>query len=150
MKNTLLSILATATLLTACDGMKNKTKETLNKGGEVVGKGATEFLEGVSEGVEKTLDCEIELSQELTDNGLSTGVFSIEDKDTGSNNRLTIYMIFESDFKKTLTAKAYNKAGLEIGRSNIDIDAKAGHAGYFDFDFDNRTDIEARSKIEIE
>ena len=50
----ILALLALFTL--SCDRLKQKTKETINKGGETVGKTATEFLEGVTEGVEKTLD----------------------------------------------------------------------------------------------
>jgi len=63
---------------------------------------------------------------------------------------LTLYLIFDKDFKAPLTVKAFDKSGLEIGRSKIEIENKAGEAGYFDFVFDKRTYIEVRSKILIE
>jgi len=39
---------------------------------------------------------------------------------------------------------------LEIGRTKIDIEGKADEAGYFDFIFDKRSDIEVKSKIVLE
>jgi len=146
---TILTLLAVLTI--SCNRVKDKTKETINQSGEAVGKTATEFFEGVSEGVDKTLQCEISLSQDLQDKGLSTGKFSIENDTTGGhNNTLTLYLIFDKDFKAPLTVKAFDKSGLEIGRSKIEIENKAGEAGYFDFVFDKRTYIEVRSKILIE
>ncbi len=135
----------------SCDRVKEKTKETLNRSGETIGEGATEFFEGVSEGVDKTLQCEINLSRNLLNKGLSTGKFSIEDnKTSGENNILVLYLIFEDDFENTLTAKAYDKQNLETGRAKIEVEAKAGDAGYFDFVFDERTYIEVKSKIMID
>jgi len=138
-------------LAISCEGVKQKTKETLNKGGETVGETATEFLEGVSEGIDKTLQCEIILSQALQDNGLHTGKFSIENSAAGGeNNMLVLYIIFDKDFKATITAKAFDKKGLEIGRSKLAVEGKAGDAGYFDFAFDKRTYLEVKSKINLE
>jgi hypothetical protein len=140
------------TLLTAsCDRMKKKTKETVNKSGEAAGKAATEFIEGISEGVYKTLECEISLSRELQDKGIKKGKFSIEDdKSGGNNNVLVIYLVFEKDIQDTLAAKVTDKNGVEIGRTKSVIDGKAGEAGYIDFIFDKRSYIESRSKILIE
>ncbi|MEY5046737.1 MAG: hypothetical protein RLZZ175_96 [Bacteroidota bacterium] len=137
--------------LLACDKVKEKTKQTINEGGEVVGKTATEFVEGVSEGIDKTLECKIELQPSVSSAGLKTGSFSIQSDSTGGkNNLLTIYFIFDKDFKKEVLVKAFDKSGLEIGRSKQTITAKAGEAKYFDFKFDKRTYIEAKSKITVE
>ena len=140
------------TLLTiSCNRVKEKTKDTINKGGETIGKTATEFFEGVSEGVDKTLQCEISVSKNLIDNGLKTGAFSIEnDTAGGKNNLLTLYLIFDNNFKSPLTVKAFDKNNLEIGRTKLEVEGKAGEAGYYDFVFDKRTYIEAKSKIKIE
>ena len=146
----IISIFMVLVLLTSCGRVKEKTKETINKGGEAVGKTATEFFEGVSEGVDKTLQCDLSLSQSLIDAGLRTGKFSIENAEEGRNNQLTVYLIFDRDFKTLVTAKVFNKRGLEVGRAKIDIAGKAGEAGYFDFIFDKRSYIEVRSKIIIE
>ncbi|MBR9861503.1 hypothetical protein GYB22_12320 [bacterium] len=150
--NKLISVLGILLLITlSCSKVKKKTKETINKGGETVGKSASEFFEGVSEGVEKTLECEVILSQELNNKGLQTGKYTINnDSLVGNKNQLTLYLIFNEDFKAPLTAKAYDKNGLEIGRTKLEVEGKAGDAGYFDFTFNKRTYIEVKSKILIE
>ena len=48
------------------------------------------------------------------------------------------------------TAKVFDKSDLEIRRSKIDVEGKADEAGYFDFVFDKRSYIEAKSKIVLE
>jgi len=139
-------------IFVSCGWVKNKTKEGINKGGETVGKTATEFFEGVSEGIDKTLQCEINLSQELQDKGVRTGKFSINNSlEGGTNNLLTMYLIFDKDFNSPITAKVFDKNGLEIGRAKlINIENQAGNAGYYDFAFDKRTYIEVKSKILLE
>lgn len=150
MKIKLLLILSVLLSLCSCNRIANKTKEGINKGGEVVGETATEFFEGVSEGVGKTLECDIKLSKNLTELGLKTGVYDISSKSSGNNNKLTLYLIFEKDFNRQISVKAYNKNGLEIGRSSSNIIGNKGEASYFDFEFDDRTDIGFRNKIIIE
>lgn len=134
----------------SCNRMADKTKEGINKGGEIVGETATEFFEGISEGVDKTLECEIILSKNLLKKGLKTGVYDIASQPVGNNNKLTLYLIFDEDFSKVVTAKAFNKNNLEIGRAKTTIIGTSGDARYFDFEFDKRTDIGFRNKITIE
>jgi hypothetical protein len=143
-------ILFSILFFSSCNRIANKTKEGINKGGEVVGETATEFFEGVSEGVDKTLECDIVLSKNLLEQGLKTGVYDIESQPIGNNNKLTLYIIFNQNFDKDVIAKAYNKKGLEIGRATTNISGKANDAGYFNFEFDKRTDIGFRNKITLE
>ena len=137
-------------LSVSCSRIKEKAKETINKSGETIGKTATEFFEGVVEGVDKTLQCELSQSESLIDKGLKTGKFSIENAGEGRNNQLTVYLIFDRDFKSPITAKVFDKNGLEIGRTQIDVEGKADNAGYFNFIFDKRSYIEVKSKIVLE
>jgi hypothetical protein len=135
----------------SCGKVKEKAKETINKGGEMVGKTGAEFFEGVSEGVDKTLQCEISLSQGLKNKGLKTGKFSINNSQEGGiNNQLTLYLIFDKDFKSSITVKVCDKTGLEMGRTKLEIENQAGNAGYYDFAFDRRTCVEVKSKIYLE
>ena len=150
MKLLQLSCILLLTALMSCNRIANKTKEGINKGGEVVGESATEFFDGVSVGVDKTLDCEILLSKHLISKGLKKGVYDIESQPIGNNNKLTLYLIFDKDFSKEVIAKAYNKKGQEIGRTKAIITGNAGDASYFDFEFDERTDIGYRNRITIE
>ncbi len=147
----LIPILTLLFVVSACNRVKQKTKETVNEGGEIVGKTATEFFEGFSEGVERTLDCEISLSPALTAKGLKTGNFAIgQDTSGGTDNVLRLYIIFDKDFESMVFAKLFHKNGLESGRTKMKISGVSGDARYFDFAFDNRTHIEAKSKISLE
>ncbi|MFM9945157.1 MAG: hypothetical protein ACKVQB_07985 [Bacteroidia bacterium] len=140
-----------AALVFSCTRVKQKTKETINEGGEIVGKAATEFAEGVSEGAERTLDCDISLSDNLKSKGLKTGDYFVgQDSSGGDNNVLRLYFIFDKDYEGTVTAKLFAKNGLESGRTKVKIDGVSGDAKYFDFAFDKRTHIEVKSKITIE
>ena len=135
----------------SCERVKNKTQETINAGGEAVGKSATEFVEGVSEGIDKTLEAKIKLSPNLIKNGLSTGKFEITDNPLGGNdNLLTLYLIFNQDFDGILRVKVFDKNGLETGRAKLEVKGIKGDANYFDFTFGNRVEIEARSLIVVE
>lgn len=137
-------------LILSCGRVKETAKETINSGGEMVGKTAAEFIEGVSEGVSETIDCEVELSQDLISKGLSKGKYVIESENSSNNNKLITYLIFENDFSSELKALVFDKNGIEIGRSSIAIEKNAGEAGYFDFVFDERTHIETKSIIKIQ
>ncbi len=144
-------IVSVLIIILSCSRIKSKTKETLNKGGEIVGKTATEFVEGVTEGVERTLDCCIVISDDLIYRGVSTGKYYIENSHSNGNcNKLTLYIISEKDFKGRLLAKVYDKKKLECGRKYVNVSFNAGEAKYVDFVFDKRTSIEMRSRITIE
>ena len=133
----------------SCDRIKNKTKETINKSGEVIGKSTAEFFEGVSEGVEVTIDCELSLSDELVAQGLSMGKHTVGSENSSNYNKLTVYLIFEQDMEAEFTAIVLDKNSLEIGRTKLAVEGKAGDTGYFDFVFDERTNIEVKSSINI-
>jgi hypothetical protein len=137
--------------ISSCNDAAKNTKEAINKTGEKVGKSATEFFEGVSEGIDQTLQCDISLSQDLKDKGLESGKFEItNDSQGGHHNVLTLYIIFNKNFKGRISAKVFDKNGTECGRTLIPVEGVEGNAGYFDFTFDKRTRIEARSRITLE
>lgn len=143
-------ILSITLLSVSCNRVKNKANDTINKGGEVVGESATNLIEGISEGVEKSLDCEIIISDELKAKGISTGTYSIKNHDLGGHkNLLLLYVIFEKDFRGDIMAKAFNKQGQENGRKKQRVEGRKGDARYIKFPFEEHTRIEAKSKIEL-
>ena len=136
--------------LSCGDNIKEKTQETLNKGGEMVGETATEVLEGIREGMDQSLECELILSDPLIQDGVAAGKFEVaSDSIGGTNNVLTVYLIFNKEFSDTIHAKAFSKKNFEIGRSRVVVTAKAGDTAYYDFKFDRRTYIEVKSRIEL-
>ena len=137
--------------LCSCERIKNKTQDTINAGGEAVGQSATEFAEGISEGIDKTLEAKIKLSPNLKEKGLSTGKYEITDNPLGGNdNLLTLYLIFDKGFNDILRVKVFDKNGLETGRAKLEVKGIKGDANYFDFTFGERVEIEARSLIVVE
>ncbi|MEM5566236.1 hypothetical protein WNY78_14035 [Psychroserpens sp. AS72] len=151
MKSLIYVFAFTFLMLFSCERVKNKTQETINAGGEVVGKSATEFVEGISEGIDKTLEAKVKLSPSLIENGLSTGKFEITDNPLGgTNNLLTLYLIFDKDYDGILRVKVFDKNGLETGRAKLEVKEIKGNANYFDFTFGDRVKIEARSLIVVE
>lgn len=150
MKKLMISLLSLS-LLMACHTVEDKTKKVINKSGEVIGKGATEFANGISKGVDKTLECTLTLSETLQQKGLKTGNFSIETDSSGTHrNKLVVYFIFDKDLNQPLLFKVYDNKGLESGRSTLMLNGKAGEAKYVDVVFDPRTDIESRNSITIQ
>lgn len=150
MKKTTL-IFAIITLLFACNRIKEKAKDGINASGELVGKAAAEFTEGVTEGIERTLDCSINVSTDLNQKGISTGKFQISNDSLGGyNNMLSVYLIFDKNFNNDITVKITDKKGVEIGRTQRNITAKKGEAKYYDFRFDKRSQIEVKSDIVLE
>jgi len=144
-------LIGIATLILACNQVKETTKETLKKGGEVVGKGASEFIDGVSDGIDQKFECKVKLSDQLVKDGIQTGIFKIVDDSLGhSKNVLTVYFIFSKSFNKSIMVKAYNKSNLEIGRVSKSFNQKEGQACYCDFIFDNRTKIENKGLFILE
>jgi hypothetical protein len=134
----------------ACNRVKEKTKETIHKSGETVGKASTKFFGGVGEGIEKTLDIKIEVAEHLKNKGLSLGKNYVRDSGENKVNLLTLYIIFEKDFNDTLKIKAFDRDGFEIGRVKKHIQGKKEEAAYFDIIFDPRTKLESRGKIRLE
>ncbi len=137
----------------ACNRVREKANDTVNKGGKAVGETATEFIGGVVEGVDNTIetkfDSKIVLSEELTKKGISIGKCHVEKGSLGKDNKLVVYIISENDFNGTLTFKVFDKNNAEYGRQTIEVNSKAGEAGYHDILFDPRTDIESKSTIKI-
>lgn len=151
MKNHKITFLSLAILtLFSCNRLKNKVKTTVNKTGEIVAQTGSEFGEGVYKGVKKTFQNDIELSDNLKNDGLSLGEISINSTDTTTDNILTAYLIFNDDFEQNVTVKVRNSEGKEFGRVSRKIKGKAGQTQYVDFIFDKRVHIGMKGKIIME
>lgn len=137
-------------LATSCKEIKQRAKNTIKEGGEVVGKTAGEFSKGAYEGIEETFKVTVTLSEALQKEGVELGTITIKNDSTGNNNLLNVYMIFNKDIKREVHLKAYDKHGREMGRSSKEIDAKANEAGYYDFHFDPLTNINYDTKVTLE
>lgn len=134
----------------SCNWAKQKTKETVNKTGEMAGKAGSEFVDGVSKGIERTFQNEVVLSEQLKEQGIKYGKIIIGGSDSTTDNILSVYLIFEKDFDHNLTIKVISPAGQEYGRKTELIKGQKDQAGYFDFVFDKRTNIDGKGKLQFD
>ncbi len=142
---TLLSLLTLS-----CNWAKQKTKETINKSGEVAAKTGSEFIDGVSKGVEKTFENKVKISGALSKDGLHVGKVLIQSSDSATDNKLGAYLIYNNTIDKKVTIKIFTESGDEYGRLVQTLKGNKGEAGYVDFIFDKRTNIDSRGTITIE
>ncbi len=149
-KLTLILISILVFTLNSCSWFSEKTKETVNKSGEIVSKSGTEFIDGVSKGIEKAYENKIVISEDLKKLGLKTGKISISSSERNSDDILTTYLIFEADFNKNIEVRLFNNKNQEYGRTSQKVKGKKGEAKYFDFQFDTRTNIDGQGKITFE
>ncbi len=145
-------ILALIICFAACDRVKQKTSTAVNKTGEAVGKGSSGFINSVSEGISKTFNSTVSLSDALEAKGLEVGKFTIDSKDSldHNNNVLTLYFIFNQDINQNIMIKLLDDDGKEYGRISQLLSGIKGEAKYVDFLFDRRVDIEEQSTFVVE
>lgn len=144
MKQIIIAMTAIA-LCSSCN-IKDNAKKAINKTGETVGKVGGEFAGGVADGVTQTFQSTLTISEDLQKQGLSSGKFTINE----DTHTISIYLIFNKDISKTITAKVFDKEWAEYGRCNTEVAAKKGDAKFIDFRFDDRTDFEMNSNFVLE
>jgi hypothetical protein len=144
---TLLSSFAIS-ILTSCS--VSSTKEKINKVGDAAGQTIGQFSKGVAGGVSRSYDKTVELSSAIEAKGLKLGKTTVKSDSTGANCVLLAYLIFDQDLNQTLTAKAFDNNGLEMGRVALPVSGKKNETRFVEFRFDKRTDIEVNSKLVIE
>ncbi|PWK27467.1 hypothetical protein LV89_01781 [Arcicella aurantiaca] len=138
-----ISSLALSIIVSSCDKLSNST--------EKIGETAGSMVKGIETGVKKARAINLTYTDALINKGITNGKVSLKsDKDGGTDNLLSVYLIFSKKFKGKVLAKAYDNQGLEMGRSTVKIDARSGDAGFYDFHFDKRTNIDRDGKIILE
>lgn len=148
MKTASLALLGLWMVMISCSS--DDVKEKINKAGDVAGQAVGEFASGVSSGVGKAFDMKVDLSEMLKQKGIGLGKITVSSDSGASDNLLTAYVIFNQDYQGTLTAKAFDVKGLEMGRARLEVSGKKDEARYLEFHFDKRTNIDNDSKLTIE
>lgn len=136
-------------IIGGCGRVADGTRDALNKGGEIAGTAATEVVEGVATGVEKSWAMDVRLSATLKSRGLSIGKTTAESGAGGMENRLIVYLIADSAFSDTISAVALDQEGVEMGRARTLVHLGKGAADYWEFTFQDRTDLERKSRIDL-
>jgi hypothetical protein len=136
--------------LASCNWGKQKAKETANKTGQMVSEAGSEFVDGVSKGIEKTFENQVILSEELKSKGLKTGKILIRGTDSTTDNILSVYFIFDKPLDQNITIKIISQQEQEYGRLTWPVKGQTGEAKYIDYVFDKRTNIDGKGKLVFE
>ena len=137
-----LSTVALAVILFSCDRLSSSS--------EKIGQTAGDVVKGIESGVKKARAVNVTYTESLTNKGISNGKVTLKNDKEGTDNLVSIYLIFSKKFKGKITAKAYDNEGLEMGRSLIKAEVDGGEAGFYDFHFDKRTNIDRDGRIVLE
>lgn len=134
----------------AGDALKSDGKEAAESASEGVG----EVIKGVNTGFDKSLNqanvtCDSTFLQTF-ELGRTDKVYNGNDSDTSNAKRVSVYLIANEAFEGKVKLKAYDAAGLEIGRSSLEITLDEDDAKYFDFEFDQRIPLLQADKFVIE
>lgn len=128
----------------------NRVKKGVNEAGEKAGEVIGEAAKGVSRGVENAFEINIEKKDTSRLRDIEFGTIRLLSDSTGSDNRLSVYVIFRNDFDKEVVLKVFDKNNLESGRVRKLIKGKKDDAGYVDFIFDPHTNIDHDCRIVME
>jgi hypothetical protein len=134
--------------LCACSG--STVKEGIQKAGDAAGQAAGEFAESAAHGIEKSFELNPILDPGLQAKGVALGSYDVSSDSTGSDNVLTLYIIFNEAFQGGMTAKVFDHSQLEMGRCAVTVAAAKGEAKYIDFRFDPHANIDSDTKVTLE
>lgn len=118
--------------------------------GQKMGETFTDFTSGVGKGIDKRLEVSVELSDALADFGVRKTVSKSTVLDRGQKKGITVYLIAREPVKLSLTGKAQNEEGDEIGRSKVTVEFAADDAKYVTFPFDPEMDSQLVHKYIID
>ncbi|WP_196887933.1 hypothetical protein [Aureivirga sp. CE67] len=148
MKKIILPLLVLS--LFACNRVKDKATSAINKTGEIIGESSSELVNGISNGIDKKYKCTFEIPENEKFKGLETGIYEIKSNNSGRENVISLYVIFNEDFKQNILIKAFNEENLEYGRKQIDLSGKKGEAKYVDISFNDEVKIKTISNFTFE
>lgn len=135
----------------ACGRAKDGVKDAINKGGEIAGQTAGEFIKGAKEGVEETFAVNVVLGQRVRELGISTGqTRATSGAQSSTTNQLGLYLIFSNDISDTLLVKAFDADHLEMGRATLPVKGTRSGAGWFTITFPEQTDLESKGSVVLE
>ncbi|MCV6629772.1 MAG: hypothetical protein OIF50_07925, partial [Flavobacteriaceae bacterium] len=148
MKKTIWLFIAIMLLSLSCDRVRKKAKNTINQTGEDIGKSASEFVDGIADGVEKSIAAKLELDASLQARGVVLGEHILYTTTArGNYNAVKVFMEFNQNFKGRIMVKAINENNKITGRKTETFDLKANEAGYYSFVMDTLTDIRSRATL---
>lgn len=133
--------LAALVMIAVIVGCGKSEESAAKRVGGRVGETVTDFVRGVGKGVDKKLMLKVELSEEMTAQGLSMTIAKPGDSDSNMK-AVVVYLMSKQPFAGRLVARAVNKERQEIGRSVVPVEFALDDAQYVTFLFDDELDTE--------
>ena len=149
MNKQLIPLLAVLLAIPGC-GKKNEDESGAKRAGNKVGETITDFASGIGKGIDKQMVVNVELSDGLKQRGITKNTAKALGMDHPNAKGITVYFGSKDPFKGKLSAKAFNKEGVEIGRSMVDVEFTADDAKYVTFTFDNEMDTQLVDKYLVD
>lgn len=123
------------------DKIPDGTANAVEVGGELVGEGFGRFFNGISKGLDNSVDAvKVAPHTDLIEQGLRFQVAESYNEKGWNDNLIVVYVIYEKDFAGMLQMKVYNHKKQEMGRVKVWAENKEGEAEYLEFQFDKYTD----------
>ncbi|MDD3118697.1 MAG: hypothetical protein PHQ27_05935 [Victivallales bacterium] len=143
-----MGLVGTALILT-CGCGKKDDESLAGKTGRKVGENLAEFTKGIDKGLKNAEQVQVMLADDIKNLGLEKTIAKPLSEDN-SEHGFSIYMISHKKVYAMLCAKAYNREGQEIGRSNAKVDFNADDAQYVNFTFPEKMSLDAVARFRIE
>jgi len=146
MKAMLACLVLVALVIAGCG---DDDESVAKKAGRQIGKGATDLVKGMGSGIDEAMQVEVGLGPAMIEKGFKKTV----SKSTGMSTEkkgIVVYLTSDNAYSGALRAKALNKAGLEIGRSTMDVTFDKDDAKYVTFLFDEEMDSALVAKYEVD
>jgi hypothetical protein len=139
-------LISVATLVTGCE----IDKDFPNKVGTKIGETVTSFFSGIGKGINKEKSTNVQLSKELTDQGISNTSSKVKITNRPDKKSISVYLISDKEFQAELIAKAFDEEGAEIGRSTVSAQIAKDDAKYVVFSFQKEIDLGLVKKFIID
>jgi len=142
-----LVLLLTCTgFLTGCENVEGEKVKNI---GTKIGETVSNFFSGVGKGIKNEINVEVELAQEIAEQGLTITSTKVEGKKNEDKN-LSVYFISGNSFQGNLLAKALDQEGEEIGRATVSVHFAKDDAQYVVFGFPKEMELALVQKYTIE
>jgi len=121
------------------EGAGNALKDDGATAAESVTEGTGEVIKAITSGFDESLTkVTVELDEGLAEMVELGRAGRTGEQDDDGMETVSVYIIPNQDLKGTLTLKAFDKDGNEMGRSKYAVDVASDDAQYHDFKFDDR------------
>lgn len=149
-RHKLVAIIATSIFLQSCDVFNGQSQNPLEKTAESAKSLGNQLVSTVSSKVSSIIKCEVILGENLQKAGLHSGKVTFSSSKDANDNILSLYLIFDKKFEGKFQIKAYDDNGLEYGRIISSVSSNQNKAGYYEFVFDKKVNLEYNSKFIVD